>query len=97
MEIGKEEVAHVAKLARLDVSEAEQDTFARQLSVILTYMDQLTKLDTSGVEPTATVLPTDNVFRDDEVRSSLPREQALADAPDEAEGFFRVPRILEDR
>ena len=97
MEINKEEVVHVAKLARLELSEGEQATFARQLSAILTYIDQLKTLDTAGVEPTVTVLPTDNVFRDDEVRSSLPCEQALANAPEQAEGFFRVPRILEDR
>ena len=65
MEINKKEVAHVAKLARLELSENEQTTFTRQLSAILTYMDQLKKLDTAGVEPTVTVLPADNVFRDD--------------------------------
>jgi len=97
MEISKEQVEHVARLARLDVSEDEKTTFARQLSSILTYIDQLKELDTAGVEPTATVLPTDNVFRDDEVRPSLPQERALANAPDRAEGFFRVPKILEDR
>ena len=97
MEISSEEVAHVAQLARLEVSEDEKAAFARQLSAILTYMDHLKKLDTMGVEPTATVLPTENVFRDDEVRPSLPREQVLANAPEEAEGFFRVPRILESR
>ena len=97
MEISKEQVAHVAKLARLEVSEDEQATFARQLSAILTYMDQLKTLDTTGVEPTATALPTTNVFRDDQVRPSLSREQALANAPDRADGFFRVPKILEDR
>jgi aspartyl-tRNA(Asn)/glutamyl-tRNA(Gln) amidotransferase subunit C len=97
MEITKEQVEHVARLARLDVSEDEQAMFARQLSAILTYMDQLKKLDIAGVEPTVTVLPTDNVFRDDEARPSLPKEQALANAPEEADGFFRVPKILEDR
>jgi aspartyl-tRNA(Asn)/glutamyl-tRNA(Gln) amidotransferase subunit C len=99
MEISKEQVERVAKLARLDVSEDEKTTFARQLSSILTHIDQLKALDTdtTGVEPTATVLPTDNVFRDDEVRPSLSQEQALANAPDQAEGFFRVPKILEDR
>jgi len=97
MEIGKEQVEHVAKLARLDVSEDERAMFARQLSGILTYMDQLKELDTTGVEPTATVLPTDNVFREDEVRPSLSQDRALANAPDQAEGFFRVPKILEDR
>ncbi|MEK6693992.1 MAG: Asp-tRNA(Asn)/Glu-tRNA(Gln) amidotransferase subunit GatC [Nitrospirota bacterium] len=97
MEISKEQVERVAKLARLDVSEDEKTTFARQLSSILTHIDQLKALDTTGVEPTATVLPTDNVFRDDEVRPSLSQEQALANAPDQAEGLFRVPKILEDR
>ncbi len=97
MEISKEQVEHVARLARLEGSEDEKAMFARQLSGILTYMDQLKELDTKGVEPTATVLPTDNVFRDDNVRPSLPQEKALANAPDQADGFFRVPKILEDR
>ena len=97
MEITLKEVEQVAKLARLELSEDEKALYARQLSAILTYMDQLKALDTSGVEPTATVLPTDNVFRDDQVRPSLPQEAALANAPDQADGFFRVPRILEDR
>ena len=87
----------MAKLARLEVSEDEKTTFARQLSSILTHIDQLKELDAAGVEPTATVLPTDNVFREDEVRPSLTQEQALANAPDQADGFFRVPKILEDR
>jgi aspartyl-tRNA(Asn)/glutamyl-tRNA(Gln) amidotransferase subunit C len=97
MEITQKEVEQVAKLARLELSEDEKGTFARQLSAILSYMDQLKTLDTGGVEPTSTVLPTDNVFRDDQVRPSLPQETALANAPDQADGFFRVPRILEDR
>ena len=97
MEISKEQVERVAKLARLEVSEDEKTVFARQLSSILTYIDQLKELDTAGVEPTATVLPTDNVFREDEVRPSLTQEQALANAPEQADGFFRVPKIIEDR
>jgi len=97
VEISKEQVEHVAKLARLEVSEDEKAMFARQLSAILTYMDQLKEVETEGVEPTATVLPTANVFREDVVRPSLPQEQALANAPDRAEGLIRVPKILEDR
>ena len=97
MEISKGQVEHVAKLARLEVSEDEKAMFARQLSAILTYMDQLKEVDTEGVEPTATVLPTENVWREDAVRPSLPQEHALANAPDQANGFFRVPKILEDR
>ncbi len=97
VEIRKEQVEHVAKLARLEVSEDEKAMFARQLSAILTYMDQLKEVDTEGVEPTATVLPTENVFREDAVKPSLTQERALANAPDQADGFFRVPKILEDR
>jgi aspartyl-tRNA(Asn)/glutamyl-tRNA(Gln) amidotransferase subunit C len=97
MEITRNEVEHVAKLARLELSEDEKDTFARQLSAILTYMDELKTADTTGIEPTATVLPADNVFRDDEIRPSLAQDKALANAPDQADGFFRVPRIIEDR
>jgi aspartyl-tRNA(Asn)/glutamyl-tRNA(Gln) amidotransferase subunit C len=97
MEISKEQVEHVAKLARLEVSEEEKAMFARQLSAILTYMDQLKEVDTQRVEPTTTVLPTENVFREDAVKPSLTQGQALANAPDQAEGFFRVPKILEDR
>ncbi len=97
MEISKEQVEHVAKLARLEVTEDEKAMFARQLSAILTYMDQLKEVDTEGVEPTATVLPTENVWREDAVKPSLTQEQALANAPDQADGFFRVPKIIEDR
>ena len=97
MEIRKEQVEHVAKLARLEVSEDEKAMFARQLSAILTYMDQLKEVDTEGVEPTATVLPTENVYREDAVKPSLTQERALAIAPDQAESLFRVPKILEDR
>ena len=97
MEISKDQVERVAKLARLEVSEDEKTTFARQLSSILTHIDQLTALDTTGVESSAAVLPTENVFRDDTVRPSLSQEQALANAPDQADGFFRVPKILDNR
>jgi aspartyl-tRNA(Asn)/glutamyl-tRNA(Gln) amidotransferase subunit C len=97
MDLTQKEVEHVAKLARLEVSEDEKGMFARQLSAILTYVDQLKTVDTVGVEPTTTVLPAENVFREDEVHPSLSEDQALANAPDRADGFFRVPRILEDR
>ena len=97
MQITKEEVEHVAKLARLEISEAEKETFGRQLSAILTYVEKLNTLDTTGVEPTATVLEQTNVFRDDTLRPSLPMEAALANAPEQEAGFFCVPRIIQDR
>jgi aspartyl-tRNA(Asn)/glutamyl-tRNA(Gln) amidotransferase subunit C len=97
MQISKEQVQQVAKLARLEITEAEQEAFSRQLSAILTYMEQLKQFDTSGVQPTSTVLEQTNVFREDVPRPSLPAEAALSNAPDQAAGFFSVPRILKDR
>ena len=95
MKITKADVEHVAKLARLDITEMEKDAFSRQLSAILTYVEKLKTLDTEGVEPTATVLEQTNVFREDKARPSLPVEKALANAPESESGHFRVPRILE--
>ena len=97
MQISKPEVEHVAKLARLDITESEKDALSRQLSDILTYIEQLKAIDTSSVEPTATVVDQTNVFREDIVRPSLPVEQALANAPQADGGYFQVPRILEER
>ncbi len=95
MQITKQDVEHVAKLARLEITETETDAFSRQLSAILTYVEQLKTLDTAGVEPTATVLEQTNVFREDKARPSLSVEKALANAPESESGHFRVPRILE--
>ena len=97
MKISKQEVEHVAKLARLEITETEKEAFSQQLSSILTYMEQLKSVDASGVEPTATVLEQTNVFREDQVRPSLPVEKALMNAPESEEGHFVVPKIIEDR
>lgn len=94
MQISKQEVEHVAKLARLDISEGEKETFARQLNEILTYVRTLDGLDTEGIEPTATVLEQTNVSRADEVNPSLSVDLALANAPESEDGFFRVPKII---
>ena len=95
MRITKEEVEHVAKLARLAITEEEKERYSQQLSNILTYIEKLKELDTSKVDPTSHGLPMKNVFREDEVRSSLPREEILKNAPDRTEEFFRVPKIIE--
>ncbi|MBI3811129.1 MAG: Asp-tRNA(Asn)/Glu-tRNA(Gln) amidotransferase subunit GatC [Nitrospirae bacterium] len=97
MKLGKEEVEHVAKLARLAVSEEEKEAFSRQLSEILTYIGKLNELDTSKVEPTSHVLDLSNVFRDDIVSESLPAADVLANAPDRESDHFRVPKIIEER
>jgi aspartyl-tRNA(Asn)/glutamyl-tRNA(Gln) amidotransferase subunit C len=97
VEITKQDVEKVARLARLAITPSEKDTFAKQLSQILTHVEKLKQYDTKGIEPTTTVLGQVNVFREDIVRPSLPIDKALANAPErEADGFC-VPRILEER
>jgi aspartyl-tRNA(Asn)/glutamyl-tRNA(Gln) amidotransferase subunit C len=94
--ITREDVEHVAELARLALTAAEKEQFIVQLNDILTYFEKLNELDTSDVEPTAHVLPMSNVFRDDEVRPSLDRAKVLHNAPEESHFFFKVPRIIEE-
>jgi len=95
MKIGREEVLHVATLARLDVTEDEVGRLAEQLSAVLEYVDQLAGLDLVGVEPMAHVLDYATPLRADAVRPSLPREAALANAPAAEQGCFRVPKVIE--
>ena len=94
--ISREEVQHVARLARLHLTDEEAERMREQLDAILAYIDKLRELDVEGVEPTAHAVPLVNVMRDDALLSCLPQEQALANAPDRADEFFRVPRIIED-
>ncbi len=96
MKITVEEVEHVARLARLELTTEEKQRMRAQLDSILSYIDKLNELDTSAVEPTSHVLPMTNVFREDEVTPSLAQEAVLANAPDRHDLFFRVPRILEE-
>ncbi|NWF73121.1 MAG: Asp-tRNA(Asn)/Glu-tRNA(Gln) amidotransferase subunit GatC [Nitrospirae bacterium] len=97
MEITKQEVEKVANLARLALTDSEKTAFAKQLSQILTHVETLKQYDTTGVEPTATVPGQANVFRADDVRPSLSIESAVANAPESVDGFFVVPKIIEDR
>ena len=90
------EVEHVARLARLALGTDEKERMRNQLDAILGYVEQLRRVDTTGVEPTAHVLPLVNVMREDEVRPSYPADTMLANAPDAYECQFRVPRILEE-
>ncbi|MCC3765413.1 Asp-tRNA(Asn)/Glu-tRNA(Gln) amidotransferase subunit GatC [Glycomyces sp. TRM65418] len=94
--ISREEVAHLARLARLEVTDDELDAFAGQLDVILESMKTLAEVDTDGVQPTSHAVPLVNVFREDRPQPSLPRDAVLAGAPDTAEDRFRVPRILDE-
>jgi aspartyl-tRNA(Asn)/glutamyl-tRNA(Gln) amidotransferase subunit C len=94
--ITRADVERVARLARLALTGDEEAQMTSQLDAILGYMETLRGLDTEGVEPTTTVVPMGSVLREDEVRPSLDREAALANAPDRDDVFFRVPRIIED-
>jgi aspartyl-tRNA(Asn)/glutamyl-tRNA(Gln) amidotransferase subunit C len=94
--ISVDTVRHVAKLARLKLSPDEEATFTDQLGAILGYVEQLSGLDTTGVEPTAHALPIHNVTRPDEPRPCLTPDEVLQNAPAAEQGMFRVPRILSE-
>ena len=94
MNITAKEVEHVAKLAKLNLSEEELATFPGQLDKILAYAAKLDELDTEGVIPTTHAFSNKNAFREDERKDSLPREQALANGPDENGEAFVVPKII---
>lgn len=94
--ITRADVEKVAKLARLQLSDAEVEEFTGQLGSILGYFEKLSELDTEGVEPLAHCLPISNVLREDEPKESLGVERTLANAPDTDGEFFRVPKILDD-
>lgn len=94
MSISRDDVRRIAQLAHLDLSEEEYDLYAKQLSSILDYMKQLDRLNTCGIEPTAHIVATFDTLRGDEVRGSIPRDDALANAPESAEGLFKVPRVI---
>jgi aspartyl-tRNA(Asn)/glutamyl-tRNA(Gln) amidotransferase subunit C len=93
MKVTVETVDHIAKLASLSLSPGERETFARQLDQILEYAESIQALDTKDVEPMSHAR-TSEIFRPDEPHTSLPRDKALAAAPDPADGLFRVPRVI---
>jgi aspartyl-tRNA(Asn)/glutamyl-tRNA(Gln) amidotransferase subunit C len=93
-QISRDEVAHLARLARLALTDAELDSYAGQLDAILGHVSQIQAVDVTGVEPTGNPLKDVNVFRPDDVEPCLTQEEALAEAPKTAEGRFAVPRIL---
>ena len=93
-QISRDEVAHLARLARLALTEDELDSFAGQLDAILAHVSQIQAVDVTGVEPTGNPLKDVNVFRTDVVEPCLTQEEALAQAPKAVDGRFAVPRIL---
>lgn len=94
MSISQEEVKKVANLARLDISEQEEQEFGNQLNAILEYFDQLSELDTSEVEPTTRAIDVSNIMRSDAQNTYEDRESLLDNAPARDDDFFRVPKIM---
>jgi aspartyl-tRNA(Asn)/glutamyl-tRNA(Gln) amidotransferase subunit C len=90
------DIAKVAHLARIALSDEELELYGRQLGVILEHAERVQALPTEGIEPTSHPLPMTNAFRDDEVTPSLDRDVVLSQAPDTEGPYFRVPRILEE-
>lgn len=95
MKLTLEEVQHIAELARLDLTPEEEELYQQQLSAILEYAARLQQLDTTGIAPTASVLPSHSVLRVDETRPGLTTEEALGNAPQVEQNQFRVPPVLE--
>ncbi len=91
--ISKEDVKHVAKLAELDFSDSEVEKITPQLDKILGHVANISKVDTAAIAPTSHTLEIKNVFREDIVKESLSKEDALLNAPDEMDGGFKVPKI----
>ena len=94
MSVSKTEVEKIADLARLHISENDKEKYTVQLNMILEYMDQLNKVDTSDVEPLSHPFELTNIFREDEVQPSLPVEEALKNAPDKSGNYFKVPKVI---
>ncbi|MBS3758162.1 MAG: Asp-tRNA(Asn)/Glu-tRNA(Gln) amidotransferase subunit GatC [Desulfobacterales bacterium] len=95
MKIAREEVLHVAHLARLSIDDDAVETFSEQLGSILEYVESLSRVDTSNVPPTAHAVEMANAFRKDEAARHLEREEAVANAPKAEEGHFIVPKVIE--
>lgn len=87
------DVEHVAKLARLELTEDEKELYTKQLGDVLKYVDQMNEVDTSNVKPMTQVIDFVNVMREDEVHYDHTKEELMANAPDEENGFFKVPKI----
>jgi aspartyl-tRNA(Asn)/glutamyl-tRNA(Gln) amidotransferase subunit C len=94
MKITREEVVHVARLARLNLDDEAIELYTRQLGDILSYMDTLNRVDTEGVPSTSHAIFMNNAFREDEVKESIPAEKALGNAPQAEDGSFVVPKVI---
>jgi aspartyl-tRNA(Asn)/glutamyl-tRNA(Gln) amidotransferase subunit C len=94
MKITREQIVHVARLARLHLDDEAIGLYTRQLGDILTYMDTLNRVDTTGVSPTSHAIFINNAFREDEVKTSMPVKLSLTNAPESEDGSFVVPKVI---
>lgn len=94
MSVTKKDVEHIAALAKLSFTEEEKETLTQQMNGILAHMEKLNELDTTNVEPLSQVIENQNVFRDDEVKPSIPTTEALKNAPDKTDEHFKVPKVI---
>ena len=94
MKISRKEVTHVARLARLKLDQKQVELFTTQLNTVLEYMEKLKEVDTSKVKPTFHITPMHNVFREDDVRPSLSKDESLENAPEKTEDCFVVPKVI---
>ncbi len=97
MPVTLKDVEHIAGLAKLEFSDAEKEKLMHQMNKILEYMDQLNSLDTSAIEPLSHVIELSNVFREDEVKPGVTTEDALKNAPDRNDRFFKVPKVIGEK
>lgn len=96
MKINRDEIKKIALLSRLDISEENMGSVEKALNDVLSYVTELEELDLDGVQPMAHAVPLQNVFREDEVKPSLDHDLALQNAPEEENGYFKVPRVVQE-
>lgn len=95
MKITKEQVEHVANLARLNLTEEEKEQMTTDMEAIIEFANRINEIDIDNIDPTAHIVPVNNVFREDEVNPSFSRDELLSNAPNKENGCFSVPRIVE--
>jgi aspartyl-tRNA(Asn)/glutamyl-tRNA(Gln) amidotransferase subunit C len=95
MSVSKEDVEHIAKLAKLKFDDKQKEKLQGELNKVLEYIDKLNELDLSNVEPLESINDAENVFREDEAKPGVTKEEALKNAPDKTDNFFKVPKVLD--
>lgn len=94
MPLTKQQVEHIARLARLNITEKEVEKFSKELALIVDYFKQIASVETEDIEPRDQFITAENVFREDEVKESLPQHKALENAPDSDGEYFHVPKVI---